>query len=67
MRRLVRAVDTLVLMSAQSSSTAALHSPVCLQLLIADAGLVVFEILPALGADDVGHFDGRPRHGRRGR
>src|ERR1017187_7606616 len=42
-------------------------TPICLQLLIADTGLVVFEILPPLCADDVGHFDGRPRHGRSGR
>ena len=63
----VLAADTLVLMSAESRGAAAIHGAVCLQLLIADTGLVVFEILPALRADDVGHFDGRPRHGRRGR
>ena len=34
MRRLVWAVDTLVLMPAQGSSAATLHSPKCLQLLI---------------------------------
>jgi hypothetical protein len=60
----VLAVDTLILMSAESRGTAALHSPVCLQLLIADTGLGEFEILPALCTDDVGHFDGRARHER---
>ena len=62
----VRAVDTLILMSAQSSGTAALHSPIGLQLLIAE-DCELFEILAALATDDIGHFDGRPRHGRRGR
>jgi len=61
---LVCAAHTLVLMSAKSRGATALYSPICLQLLIADTRLVMFEILPALGADDVGHFDGGSRHRR---
>ena len=64
MRCLVRAADTLVSVSAKSRGATALYRSKCLQLLIADTRLVVFEIMPALGADDVGHFDGRSRHRR---
>jgi hypothetical protein len=63
---LVLAVGTLVLVSAQSCGTAALHGPIYLQLLIADSGLEAFQKLPSLRTDDVGHFDGRSRHGCRG-
>ena len=58
------AVLTLILMSAKGSSAATLHGPVCLQLLIAENGLEALQKLPALATDDVGHFDGRPRHER---
>ena len=64
---LVLAVDTLVLVSAQSRSAATLDSSKCLQHLIADTGLEAFQKRLAPGADDVGHFHGRPGHGRRGR
>ena len=40
--------DTLVLMSAECGGAAALDSPICLQLLIADTGLEAFQKLPAL-------------------
>ena len=55
---------TLIPMPAKGGSVATLHGPVCLQLLIAEEGLEVLEKLPALATDDVGHFDGRPRHER---
>jgi hypothetical protein len=56
--------DTLVLESTQSRGTAALDSPKCLEELIAEAGLVAFKKLSASGTNDVGHFEGRPAHGR---
>ena len=46
---------------------ATFNSPKCLHLLIAEDGVEAFQKLLALYADDVGHFDGRPHHGRRGR
>src|ERR1035437_6093721 len=64
-RCFVRTILTLILMSAESCSAATLDRPVCLQLLIAENGLEAFQKLPALATDDVGHFEGRPRHGRR--
>ena len=51
-------------MPAKGGSPAALHGPVCLQLLIAENGLEALQKLSALATDDVGHFDGRPRHER---
>ena len=54
-------------MSAQGSGTATQHSPICLQLLIAENGLEAFQKLPAAGAEDVGHFNGRSGHGCRHR
>jgi hypothetical protein len=51
-------------MPAKGSSAAPLHGPVCLQLLIAENSLETFQKLLALATDDVGHFDGRPRHER---
>jgi hypothetical protein len=35
--------------------------------LIVENSLEALEKLPALATDDVGHFDGRPHHGRSGR
>jgi hypothetical protein len=61
---MVRTVLTRIPMPAKGSSTATLHGPVCLQLLIAENGLEAFEKLAALTTDDVGHFDGRLRHER---
>src|SRR5208283_663378 len=55
---------TLILVAAKSSSAAALHSPACLQLLIAENGLEALDKLPALAAEDIGNFKGRPRHRR---
>jgi hypothetical protein len=52
-------------MSAKSSGAATFDRSVRLQLLIAENGLEALEKLPALATDDVGHFEGRPRHGRR--
>ena len=63
-RCFVLATFTLILMPAEGSSAAALHGPISLQLLIAESGLEALEKLPALATDDVGHFDGRPRHER---
>ena len=63
----VLTAETLILMAAESRGTATQHSPICLQLLIAETGPVAFQELPTLCADDVGHFNGRLRHGRRGR
>jgi hypothetical protein len=60
---LVLAVDTRVLVPAKGRGTAALHSPTSLQLLIAENGLEALEKLAALAAEDVGHFEGRPRLG----
>ena len=54
-------------MSAEGSGAAARYGAKRLQLLIADRGLVAFQKLPALCADDVGHFHGRPGHGCKGR
>jgi hypothetical protein len=51
-------------MPAKGSTAATLHGPVCLQLLIAENSLEALKKLPALATDDVGHFDGRPRHER---
>lgn len=58
----VLAVDTLVLMPAQSRGTATQHSPKCLQLLKAEDGLEALQKVSALGTDDVGHLDGRLAH-----
>jgi hypothetical protein len=51
-------------MPAKGSSAATLHGPVCLELLIVENSLEALEKLPALATDDVGHFEGRPRHER---
>jgi len=51
-------------MPAKGSSAATLHGSISLQLLIAENGLEALEKLLALATDDVGHFDGRPRHER---
>ena len=61
---MVGTVLTLIPMPAKGGSAATLHGPVCLQLLIAENRLEALEELPALAADDVGHFDGRPGHER---
>src|SRR5664279_2512328 len=60
----VLAVLTLILVSAEGRSAAALHSPICLQLLIAENGLEALQKLPALATDDVSHFEGWPVHRR---
>ena len=52
----VRATDTLVLVSTKGSGAATLYSPICLQLLVAEAGLVASQKLLALCADDVSDF-----------
>jgi len=64
---LITAAVTHVDVSAEGGGTAAHYSSICLQLLVAQTGLVAFQKLPSLRACDIGHFDGRPRHGRRGR
>jgi hypothetical protein len=51
-------------MPAKGDSAATFDGPVCLQLLIVQNGLEALKKLPALATDDVGHFDGRPRHER---
>src|ERR1700733_5709615 len=51
-------------MPAKDSSAATLHGPICLQLLIVENSLEALQKLPALATDDVGHLEGRPRHGR---
>jgi hypothetical protein len=48
----ILAVDTLVLVPAQSRGAAALHSPTSLQLLIAENGLEALEKLPAVNRAD---------------
>lgn len=60
------AVDTLVLMSAKGRDAAAQYSMICLQLLVAETGLVARKKLLSLGADNIGHFDGRLCHECRG-
>jgi hypothetical protein len=60
----VRAVLTRIPMPAKGSSAATLHGPVCLKLLIVENSLEALQKLLALATDDVGHFEGRPRHER---
>ena len=55
------------LVPAESRGTATLDSSECLRQLIAETGLEAFQKLLALYANNIGHFDGRPRHARRGR
>ena len=62
--RFLSATDTLVLMSAERCSSATHHRTICLHLLIAQTRVIAFEELLFLGAGVVGHFDGRPGHGR---
>jgi hypothetical protein len=52
----VCATDTLVLVSTKGSGAATLYSPIRLQLLVAEAGLVAPQKLLALCADDVSDF-----------
>jgi hypothetical protein len=51
-------------MPAKGGSSATFHGPISLKLLIAENSLEAFQKLLALATDDVGHFDGRPRHER---
>ncbi|SRR5258708_18482801 len=64
---LITAAVTHVDVSAERSGAATRDGPERLQLLIAEAGLVVFQKPIVLRTDDVGHFDGRPGHGCSGR
>ena len=59
--------ETHVDVSAESGGTATQDGPECLQLLIAEAGLIAFQELVALRTEDVGHLHGGPAHGFSGR
>jgi hypothetical protein len=64
---LMAALETHVDVSAKRGAAAAQDGPECLQLLIAEAGLIAFQELIALRTEDVGHLHGGPAHGFSGR